>query len=64
MEEKLGRILANGKIIDLDNISIEELAKETRETILKQEKLKKQINENLERILEKKEGEEWEEGEE
>ena len=51
MDERLGRILANGKIIDLDSISIEELAKETKEIFSKQEKLKKEINEKLTKVL-------------
>ena len=49
--KELGRILTNGRILDLDSIPIKELEKETREVYLRQEQLKKEIQEMLEKLL-------------
>lgn len=47
MEEKLGVIVYDGKIIDLDNMPIEKLKEYQKEIAKKQKELKKEINDVL-----------------
>lgn len=48
MEEKLGNIIVDGRIVDLDKISIEELEKIKK----KLEKEEQEIRERIDKLLE------------
>ncbi len=49
--KEFGTVLLNGKLIDLDKISIEELEKLNEQTYQNEVKLRKDINDNISKIL-------------
>ena len=50
-KKEFGTVLLNGKLIDLDKISIEELEKLNEQTYQNEVKLRKDINDNISKIL-------------
>lgn len=50
MEEKMGRIIIDGKILDLDKIDLVELKKIQKNLEEEEKLLKKQIREELQKI--------------
>ena len=48
---EFGTVFLNGKLIDLDKISIEELEKLNEQTYQNEVKLRKDINDNISKIL-------------
>lgn len=50
MEEKMGRIIIDGKILDLDKIDLVELKKIQKNLEEEENLLKKQIREELQKI--------------
>lgn len=51
MEEKIGSFLLNGKFVDIDNISIEELEKLNKKIIDTENKKRIELNKMLSKIL-------------
>ena len=51
MNKEFGTIIINGKIVDLDKISIEETEKLNEEIYKSEVELRKEVNDNISKIL-------------